>query len=46
MPKSECVFGAATATMDTLRAKGVDEKVIADQIKWVFNFGRMAVQGI
>lgn len=46
MPKSECVFGAAVATMDTLRAQGVDEKYIADRIKWLFEFGRLSGKGI
>jgi hypothetical protein len=46
MPKSECVFGAATVTMDTLRQRGVDEKTIADQVKWIFNVGKSAEQAI
>ena len=46
MPKSECVFGAATTTMDTLRQQGVDEEMIADQIKWIFGVGRSAEKAI
>jgi hypothetical protein len=46
MPKSECVFGAAAVTMDLLREAGVKQNVIDDEVRWLFNYGKSAAQGV
>jgi len=40
MPKSECVFGAADATMDVLRSAGLKEDVIESSARFLFGFGK------